>query len=142
MVMPLLVADAGTAQVAFDVITHVTIAPFVNVVVVYVALFVPALVPFTFHWYEGVVPPLVGVAVKVTDEPEAAGLVPAVIAMLTDGATDGFTLIVMLLLDAVVEVAQAEFEVIVHATTAPAVRVVVVNVAALVPAADPFTVHA
>jgi len=103
---------------------------------------VPALVPFTFHWYEGVVPPLVGVAVKVTDEPEAAGLVPAVIAMLTDGATDGFTLIVILLLDAVVEVAQAEFEVIVHATTAPALRVVVVNVAALVPAAAPFTVHA
>ena len=87
-------------------------------------------------------PPLVGVAVKVTEDPEAVGLVPAVIAMLTDGATDGFTLIVILLLDAVVEVAHAEFDVMVHATTAPAVRVVVVNVAALVPAADPFTVHA
>jgi hypothetical protein len=62
--------------------------------------------------------------------------------MLTDGATDGFTLIVMLLLEAVVEVAQAEFEVIVQATTAPAVRVVVVNVAELVPAAAPFTVQA
>ena len=87
-------------------------------------------------------PPLVGVAVKVTEDPEAVGLVPAVIAMLTDGATDGFTLIVMLLLDAVVEVAHAEFDVMVHATTAPAVRVVVVNVAAFVPAAAPFTVHA
>ena len=32
--MPALVADAGTAQVAFDVITHVTTAPLVSVVVV------------------------------------------------------------------------------------------------------------
>jgi len=80
--------------------------------------------------------------VKVTDDPEAAGFVPAVRAMLTAGTTDGFTLIVMLLLEAVVEVAQAEFEVIVQATTAPAVRVVVVNVAELVPAEAPFTVQA
>lgn len=27
-------------------------------------------VPFFFHWYEGVVPPLAGVAVKVTAVPE------------------------------------------------------------------------
>ena len=49
---------------------------------------------------------------------------------------------VMLLLDAVVEVAQAELDVIVQPTTAPVVRVVVLNVAELVPAAVPFTVHA
>ena len=49
MVMLLLVAEAGTAQVAFEVITHETIAPLVRVVVVYVALFVPTFVPFTFH---------------------------------------------------------------------------------------------
>ena len=79
---------------------------------------------------------------KVTEVPEAAGFVPAVSAMLTEGATDAFTPMVMLLLDAVVDVAQAEFEVMVQATTAPAVSDVVVKVAAFVPAALPFTVHA
>ena len=49
IVMPLLVAEAGTAQVALEVITQVTIAPLVRVVVVYIALLVPTLVPFTFH---------------------------------------------------------------------------------------------
>jgi ribosomal protein L25 (general stress protein Ctc) len=48
---------------------------------------------------------------------------------------------VMLLLDAVVDVAQAEFEVMVQATTAAAVSDVVVKVAAFVPAAVPLTVH-
>ena len=87
-------------------------------------------------------PPLVGVAVKVTDVPVAAGLVPAVSAILTDGTTDALTDMVTLLLDAVVEVAHEEFDVIVHATTAPLASVVVVNVAEFVPAAAPFTVHA
>ena len=49
IVMPLLVAEAGTAQVALEVITQVTIAPLVRVVVVKIALLVPAFVPFTFH---------------------------------------------------------------------------------------------
>jgi hypothetical protein len=49
IVMLLLVALAGTAQVAFEVITQVTTAPLVRVVVVYVALLVPTLAPFTFH---------------------------------------------------------------------------------------------
>lgn len=101
----------------------------------------PTFVPLTFHWNAGVVPPLVGVAVNVTEVPVAVGFVPAVIEMLTDGATDGFTLILMLLLVAVVEVAHVEFEVIAHATTAPFVRVVVVKVEELVPAAAPFTLH-
>ncbi len=30
---------------------------------------VPELTPFIFHWYEGVGPPFVGTAVKVTDVP-------------------------------------------------------------------------
>lgn len=85
---------------------------------------------------------MVGVAVKVTDEPDADGLVPAVMAMATEGATDGFTATVMLLLAAVDEVAQDEFDVIVQATTAPLASVVVMKVAELVPAAVPFTVHA
>ena len=78
---------------------------------------------------------------NVTDDPEAAGLVPAVRAMLTAGATEGFTVMVMLLLAAVVEVAHAEFEVMVQATTAPLASVVVVKVAELVPEAVPLTDH-
>jgi len=85
---------------------------------------------------------LVGVAVNVTEVPDAAGLVPAVSAMLTDGTTEAFTVIVMLLLVAVGVVAHVELEVIVHATTAPLVRVAVAKVAEFVPAAAPFTVHA
>ncbi len=50
MAMALLVAEAGTAQVALDVTTHVTIAPLVNVLVVNVAELLPVLTPFTCHW--------------------------------------------------------------------------------------------
>jgi hypothetical protein len=32
------------------------------------------LTPFTFHWYTGVIPPFIGVAVKVTGEPGQKGL--------------------------------------------------------------------
>ena len=41
------------------------------------------LFPFTFHWYDGEVPPLVGVAVKVTDVPAHTGLTDAPIDTLT-----------------------------------------------------------
>jgi hypothetical protein len=46
----LLVTVVGFGQTAFEVISTVTVLPFVRVVVVNVALFVPALDPFTFHW--------------------------------------------------------------------------------------------
>jgi hypothetical protein len=49
IVMPLLVAVVGLAQVAFDVSTQVTTCPFVKAVVVNVAEFVPAFTPSTFH---------------------------------------------------------------------------------------------
>ena len=49
IVIELDVPVAGTAQLAVEVMTHDTICPVVSVVVVYVALFVPTLVPFTFH---------------------------------------------------------------------------------------------
>ena len=45
----LLVAGLPVAQVAFEVIITVTGWPLVRVVVVNVGLFVPALVPLTFH---------------------------------------------------------------------------------------------
>jgi hypothetical protein len=65
--------------VALDVISTVTTSLLANVVVVKVALSVPTLLPLTFHWYDGEVPPLVGVAVNVT-------LVPIQIAPVGDAA--------------------------------------------------------
>ena len=52
-------------------------------------LLVPTFVPFTFHWYEGVVPPLVGDAVNVTDVPAQTGFAEE--AMETEAVTFGFT---------------------------------------------------
>ena len=71
-------AGLPVTDVKLDVIEQVTDCPEVRVVVVKVGLFVPAFTPFTFHWYDGVVPPLVGVAVNVADAPAHSGLVPAV----------------------------------------------------------------
>ena len=50
------------------------------------------LVPFSFHWYVGVAPPLVGVAVKVTEVPAQTGLAEAAIDKLT--GSSGFTVMV------------------------------------------------
>ena len=49
IVIALDVAVKGLAQLKLLVITQVTICPFVNVVVVNVALLVPAFTPFTSH---------------------------------------------------------------------------------------------
>lgn len=49
MVSVLDVAVVGDAQDELEVMTHVTTAPLVSVVEVYVALLVPTFVPFTFH---------------------------------------------------------------------------------------------
>ena len=84
---------------------------------------------------------MVGVAVKVTDAPDALGLLPAVMAIATEGTTDGFTPMVMLLLVAVGVVAQARLEVSTHETIWPLVSVVVVKAALFVPAFTPFTFH-
>ena len=70
IVTVLLVAGFPVAQgVALEVITTETTSLSFNAEVVNVLLLAPAFVPFTFHWYVGLVPPLVGVAVKVTDVP-------------------------------------------------------------------------
>ena len=46
----------------------------------------------TFHWYAGVVPPFVGVAVKVTEVPEQTGFADAATDILT--GSNGFTVMV------------------------------------------------
>ncbi len=50
IVIPVLVAVVGLAQAELEVRTHVTTCPLVSELVVNVALLVPALTPFTFHW--------------------------------------------------------------------------------------------
>ena len=129
----------GDAHVAVEVITQLTTSPLFNVVVVNVALFVPTFVEPTFHWYDGV-PPFVGVAVNVTDVPEQI-VVPEPLAILTDGVTALFTVIVTLLEVAVNGDAQDEFEVITQLTTSPLFNVVVVNVALFVPTFVEPTFH-
>ena len=63
------------------------------------------------------VPPFVGVAVNVTDEPAQPGFDPEVNAIDTAGTSTGFTVIVMPLLVAVVGLAQVAFEVSTQVTT-------------------------
>src|SRR5450756_2753176 len=84
-VTSLLVAVAGDAQGSLLVITTFTLSPLAKVDEVNTLLFVPAFTPFTIHWYVGVVPPLVGVAVKVTEPSEHIDTVVGVID--TDGVT-------------------------------------------------------
>ena len=57
----------------------------------------PIFTPFFFHWYPGIDPPLVGVAVNVTDVPEQI-VVPGAAAIVTDGTKTGLTVIVIALL--------------------------------------------
>jgi hypothetical protein len=102
-------------------------------------LFVPTLFPFTFHWNEGVDPPFVGVAVKVIFTPAQAVIVET--EMLTDGVTEGFTVIEILLLFAVVVVAQFAFDVNTQDTTSLFTKPVELNVDAFVPAFTPFSFH-
>src|ERR1035437_8194 len=83
IVIALDVAGLPVTPAKFEVITHVITCPLVNVEVVYVELFEPTFEPFTFHWYIGVVPPFVGVAVKVTELPEHVGFVPLVFTIET-----------------------------------------------------------
>ena len=104
------VAVVGLAHAALDVMTTRTWSPFMSAPSVYVALLVPTLSPFFFHWYDGVEPPFVGVAVKLTEVPEQIGFSLATI--LTDGLTVEVTLMVMVLDVAVVGFAHAALEVI------------------------------
>jgi hypothetical protein len=58
---------------------------------------VPTFVPFTFHWYAGVVPPFVGVAVNVTEVPEQ--MIVAVAAIDTLAVRMGLTVTSIVSLD-------------------------------------------
>ena len=74
-------------------------------------------VPPTFHLYSGVVPPLTGVAVKVTEVLAQTGLADAAIETLT--GRFGFTVMVTVLEVAGLPVAQMAFEVNAQVTVFP-----------------------
>ncbi len=77
---------------AFDVITTETTSEFDNDIEVKVEAVSPeTLVPFNCHWYAGVEPPFVGVAVKVTLVPEQIVLADAL--MFTLAGKFGLTII-------------------------------------------------
>ena len=132
------VAVVGVGQAAVDVKIHVTFAPFVNEEDEYEALFVPTFDPFTCHWYVGVVPPFVAVAVYVALVPEQIEVVPEIEI---EGVTYAFTVVVMAFEVAGLLVAPAKFEVIIQVTICPVVNDVVVYVGLFVPTLEPFTCH-
>lgn len=133
------VTEAGEAQAALLVITTLTKSLLFKVEELNVARLLPALMPFTFHWYEGAPPPLVGVAVKVTEVPAQIFVEEAEI--LTVGVALGVTVMVMLF--DVAEVGEAQLALLLRTTltTSLFAKVAVVNEAALVPAFTPFTFH-
>ena len=127
--------------VAFEVITTVTASLLLSVDDVNIALFVPAFTLFTFHWYDGVVPPLTGVAVNWTDVP--AQMAPAGdAAMLTLAGRTELTIIVIPVAVAGDPVRQVvAFDVITTVTTSLLLSADDVNIALFVPAFTLFTFH-
>jgi hypothetical protein len=108
------VAVVVVAQATFDVNTQVTTSLFDNVVDPNVAELVPTFPPFTFHWYTGVVPPLVGVAVNNTEVLAQTLLLLATIE--TEGVTTAFTIVTSLFDVVLFGTAQDELEVTTHQT--------------------------
>jgi hypothetical protein len=82
MEMAFEVAGFPEAQVREEVNTQVTISPLAGLYW-YILLLFPMFTPFTFHWYEGIGPPLVGVAVNATRVPAQIGFREAAIETLT-----------------------------------------------------------
>lgn len=118
------VAVVAVAQLALVVNTHVTVALLAKVELVKVALFVPTFEPLTFHWYTGLEPPLLAVAVKVTDVPAQIDVAEAAID--TVGVTAVPTVIVIGVAVAVAMVGQAALEVITTVIISPEAKLVLV----------------
>jgi hypothetical protein len=97
MVTALEVAGLPDLHVSEELISTVITSPFAKTDEVYVLPVAPAIfTPPFFHWKVGVVPPLTGVAVKVTDVP--AQMTPAgKAAMVTLAGRFGFTIIATVL---------------------------------------------
>lgn len=139
IIMGLLVALGVARQVALLVTMQLITSPFASELRVKVGLLVPALAPFTCHWYCGAAPPLTGVAVNVTVAPGQIVVVDA--AILTEGVTKGFTIIVILLLVTIEGVAQLASLVMLQLTTSPFESGPIVSEEVLPPTMLPFTNH-
>ena len=72
--------EPATAPVEVVTTQRIT-SPSVRVLTVKVELPAPVFIPFIFHWYDGLVPPLVVVAENVTLAPEQISVPEAVMAM-------------------------------------------------------------
>lgn len=80
-------------QGLLEVMVQETRFPLLRVLLLYVALLVPTLLPFTFHWYIGLLPALLATAVNVALPP--AQIVVATVEMLTVGVLEFPTVIVI-----------------------------------------------
>ena len=109
MVTVLEVAGLPVGQVAFEVRTQVIVLPLAGIKEYVVFVAPGTLVPFSFHWYVGVVPPLVGVAVNVTEVPAQTGLAEAAIDTVT--GSKGLTVMVTVFDVAGLPVGQVALEV-------------------------------
>lgn len=86
-VIVLLVTVGVLAQLELLVIDTDTASPLLSEDVIKLDETAPGIsTPFTFHWYTGVVPPSVGIAVNVIEPPEQIEVVLAVMA--TEGVTE------------------------------------------------------
>ena len=129
----------GVAQAALEVNTQLTTSPFTSDVDEKVGVLLPLLVPFTFHWYDGDVPPFTGVAVKLTVAPAQIVVADAVIDTL--GVTAAFTVIVMVFDVSFVFDAQATLLVNTQENTSLLLMVEVDKVALFVPTNVVFLNH-
>src|SRR5688572_14745147 len=85
MVIVFELAVVVVTQLALLVRVTETWSLVVQLLLVNVLLLPPKAAPFSFHWYTGALPPLVGVAVNVTGVPAHAVVADA--AMETEGVT-------------------------------------------------------
>ena len=118
-------------QVSLEVRTTVIISPLAGTYA-YVALLAPTAVAPLYHWYVGVTPPLVGVAVNVTVAPVHIGLTSGIIVTLTGSI--GLTVIVTAFEVAGLPLVHVSFEVRITVIISPLVGTYA-YVALLVPTA-------
>ena len=133
------VAVLGLAHVELLVTDTRTTSPLFRVDVMKVLLLPPCGLLFTDHWYAGVLPALVALAVKVTCAP--LHIVVALAVTLTAGADVGLTTIVIAGDVAVVGLAQPLLLVITTVTTSLFANELLEYVALLVPTLFVFTFH-
>jgi hypothetical protein len=116
-----LLAVAGDAQAAFEVTVTDTTSLLFKVELLNEELLVPALTPFTCHWYVGDAPPLIVVVVKVTGVPGQILLADG--AILTEGVTRSLTVIVTMELVTEAGRGQVALEVKMTVTLSPLTKV-------------------